>query len=86
MSPREKKGAAAGRSTAPRLTGTAKHRYNNPRAQGNTTPTPSKENFSGKTKGMNSKVFDVGVKQTKQFIDTHIELAKFVARENKNGH
>ena len=35
---------------------------------------------------MNRKVCDFGVTQAKQFIDTHIELAKFIAKDNNFKH
>ena len=73
-----------GSSPAPWLTSTAKLRYKNPCARGNTTTDPSKAKFDGNAEGVNGKVFSIVVTQANQCIDTHTDLAEFIAMEDKN--
>ena len=78
--------AFGGGSHITQPSGTDKRRYNSPHVWDNTTTPTRKAKLSGNTDGMNGKIFNVGVTQAKQFIDTRMDLAKFFTRDYKNRH
>ena len=84
--PERKMVPAAGSTSNQRPADDSASERRNPSSRKGGKPSSSNKKFAGKTDGMQGQIFDIGLLQSKRFIDTHEELVEYVAWEFKNGH